>query len=248
MAIQTDGAHHGSLTIVGTGITLVGHVTLDARACIEEGEKILCLVGDPVVEAWIRELNPTAETLADCYARGKPRTKSYREMAERILSYVRQGLNVVVAIYGHPSVMCDPALAALRSARREGYRAVLLPGISAEDCLFADLQIDPGDRGYQGYEATDFLNRKPRIDTSSGLILWQIGVIGEESLSHTANVEGLRDLTSLLTRRYSRDHRVIIYEASCYPVSKPVIHRVRLSRLSKAEVTVISTLYVPPRR
>jgi hypothetical protein len=42
----------------------------------------------------------------------------------------------------------------------------MLPGISAEDCLFADLGIDPGIYGCQSYEATDFLaNGRPWGET-----------------------------------------------------------------------------------
>jgi hypothetical protein len=33
----------------------------------------------------------------------------------------------------------------------------MLPAISAEDCLFADLGVDPADHGCPSYEATDFL-------------------------------------------------------------------------------------------
>jgi len=238
----------GSLTIVGTGIALVAHLTLEARARIEEADKVLCLVGDPVMLDWIRRLNPTAETLVDCYARGKPRRRSYREMSDRILAWVRRGKNVVVAIYGHPGVMCDPAHWSLRSARREGYRTAMLPGVSAEACLFADLGIDPGDHGSQGYEATDFLNRGPRIETSSGLVLWQVGVVGEDSVAYTTKRAGLRRLATALVRRYTKDHRVVIYEAACYPTLKPTIRRLPLSRLPEAHVPVDATLYVPPLR
>jgi len=35
----------------------------------------------------------------------------------------------------------------------------MLPGISAEDCLFADIGVDPGIYGCQSFEATDlFVN------------------------------------------------------------------------------------------
>ena len=62
-------------------------------------------------------------------------------MVERILSYVRRGLNVCVVFYGHPGV--HPGHESIRRARMEGFSASKLPGISAEDCLFAELGIDP---------------------------------------------------------------------------------------------------------
>ena len=59
-------------------------------------------------------------------------------------------------------------------ARAEGFNARMLPGISAEDCLFANLGADPGTHGCQSFEATSFLLRKPKFDTLTHLILWQI--------------------------------------------------------------------------
>lgn len=58
----------GSLVIVGTGIKLVGHVTLETRACIEQAEKLFYLVNEPTMATWIEALNETAESLNHYYA------------------------------------------------------------------------------------------------------------------------------------------------------------------------------------
>jgi len=238
----------GSLTIVGTGYRIGGHVTLEALAAMEQADKLLYLVSDPLTKLWLDERNPTAESLHDCYAEGKPREQTYAEMVERILGYVRQGLDVTVAFYGHPGVYAYPAHTAIRRARREGYRVTLQPGVSAADCLFAELGVDPADHGYQAWDATDFLSRRPRFDTSCVLVLWQIGVIGVESITRTADMEGVRELAQVLCRHYPGDHRVVIYQTSSYPVCKPIVRRVALKKLADADVPVMATLYVPPRR
>ncbi len=238
----------GSLTVVGTGIRLVGQITLETLSCIERAQKLLYLVGDPVMEAWLRERNGTAESLYDYYEPGKPRVKTYREMVERILSEVRKGLDVVAAFYGHPGVFADPSHAAVRRARREGFPAIMLPGVSAEDCLFADLGVDPAVHGCQSYEATDFVVHHRRVDPTSALILWQIGIVDEDSIRDETNVDGLRKVVGLLERHYPRDHRVIVYEAKWYPVCEPTITRVPLRRLPATRVPLAATLYVPPLR
>jgi uncharacterized protein YabN with tetrapyrrole methylase and pyrophosphatase domain len=217
---------------------------------MERGEKLLYLVANPVTEAWIRELNPRAESLSDCYAVGKPRRDSYAQMVERILSAVRAGANVCVAFYGHPGVFVRPSHEAVRLARLEGFPARMLPGVSAEDCLFADLGVDPADEGCQSFEATDFLARRRRFDRSSGLVLWQIAAIGEQSVgaSVAARRKGLRALGRFLERRYPRGHKVVVYEAAQLPVCEPTIVRVPLSRLASVAVSPLATLYVPPLR
>jgi uncharacterized protein YabN with tetrapyrrole methylase and pyrophosphatase domain len=238
----------GSLTVVGTGIQLVGHLTLAARAWIEQADKVLFAVADPVTAKWLQTLNATAESLP-YNTDNQRRRETYREMVERILAEVRQGLNVCAIFYGHPGVFADPAHEAIRLAHREGFRAQMLPGISAEDCLFADLGLDPAKNGCQSFEATDFLIRRRKFDPTSALILWQIAVIGNLGFyKEEEHLRGLRVLAEVLETHYSSDHEVIVYEAAVYyPVCEPVIQRMPLFKLPETKVTLVSTLYVPPK-
>jgi uncharacterized protein YabN with tetrapyrrole methylase and pyrophosphatase domain len=234
--------------VVGTGIRVVSQTTQEAVAYMEKAGKLFYLVADTVTEQWIGGLNGTAESLYDCYAKGKPRIESYREMTERILSAVRKGGLVVAAFYGHPGVFVNPSHAAIRKARAEGFEAMMLPGVSAEDCLFADLGIDPAPYGCASFEATDFLLYDRLFTSSSHLILWQIGMIGELGyrIERPPEDPGLAILAETLMKQYSPEHEVVVYEAAQYPVCDPVLHRVRLAELPKAPVTPLSTLYVSP--
>jgi uncharacterized protein YabN with tetrapyrrole methylase and pyrophosphatase domain len=170
-AVASD--RRGSLIVVGTGIKLIGHTTLETVACIERAEKLLYLVTDPTTAAWLRQLNPTAESLDDTYAEGKSRYRTYEEMTDRIVSAVQSGLHVCAAFYGHPGVFVSASHESIRRLRRGGFSARMLPGVSAEDCLVADLGMDPAKDGCQSFEATDFLVSRRRFDPTSALILWQ---------------------------------------------------------------------------
>jgi uncharacterized protein YabN with tetrapyrrole methylase and pyrophosphatase domain len=171
----------------------------------------------------------------------------YRDMVERILVEVRQGLKVCVVFYGHPGVFVDPAHEAIRQARREGFKAYMLPGISALDCLFADLDLDPGRNGCQIFEATDFLIRRRRFDPCSALVLWQIAMIDNYGFYQKGKqARGLAILVEELERDYGANHQVIIYEAAVYPVCEPVIHSIPLYKLPEIPVSETATLFVPP--
>jgi hypothetical protein len=237
----------GSLWVVGTGIQLMGQVTLETESVIRSASKLLYLVTDPVTRGWLAKLNASAEDLLPLYGEGKPRIQTYSEMVERILAFVRAGEEVCAAFYGHPGVFVYPGHEAIRLARAEGYRATMLPGISAEDCLFADLGIDPGTAGCQSYEATDFLVYSRRFDEHVPLILWQVSVIGQLTHEVENSLLGLEVLTSHLAAVYGPDHEAVIYEAARYPVVPPVMRTVRLEDLPKAPVSGISTLVVLPR-
>jgi len=237
----------GILTVVGSGIKVVAHTTIEARAHMEQADKLLYLVADPATAYWIGTLNASAEDLYGFYEEGKRRLKTYHEMVERILACVREGANVCVAMYGHPGVFAYPTHEAIRRARKEGYAARMLPGICTVDCLFADLGIDPGDVGCQMFEATDFLVYRRKFDPSCHLILWQIAVIGVLTYKmQMFNASGLKTLIEVLSDCYGSSHEVTVYQASQYPVCEPIIRRVPLSGLLEAGVTGISTLYVPP--
>lgn len=238
----------GSLTVVGTGIQLVGHLTLAAKASIEQADKVLFAVADPVTAKWLQTLNPTAEALP-YNTNNQRRRETYREMVDRILAEVRQGLNVCAVFYGHPGVFAYPTHEAIKQARHEGFRAQMLPGISAEDCLFADLGIDPGRNGCQSFEATDFLLRRRKFDPTSALILWQIAMTGNLGFEREkSQMRGLKVLSEVLETHYSSDHEVIVYEAAVYyPVCEPIIQRMPLFKLPETKVTLVSTLYVPPK-
>jgi hypothetical protein len=195
-----------------------------ALVSMQRADKLFYLVTDSITVHWIKQLNPTATPLEDLYGAMKGRRDTYREMTERILASVREGLNVCAAFYGHPGVMALPPHAAVAQARKEGYSARMLPGISADGCLYADLGLNPGNNGTQSFEATDFLVSRRRFDPTSELILWQAGVIGESkgrAPSRRQRMERLQVLVDRLTRYYPARHQVVLYLASTFAGAPP---------------------------
>src|SRR3954453_3283435 len=243
-----NGKHRGSLVVVGTGIRTVGHLTMEAVAWIKQADKVLYVVGDPVAELMLKELNPAGdESLTGMYAVGKQRLETYNEMVERTLECVRAGMVTCMACYGHPGVFVYPSHESIRRARAEGYEARMLPGISAEDCLFADLGVDPGISGCQSYEATDFLANGRRIDPTSSVILWQIGVVGDATFKRNGyDLSAFPLLIERLLGFYPPAHVAYLYEAAIFPGCEPVIQPVPIQSLGQMPMSAGYTLYIPP--
>lgn len=237
----------GSLIVVGTGIRSVGQLTIESIAWIERADKVFYIVSDPVGESLIRRLNPSAESLQKYYVHGKPRLQTYQDIVGCIMDSVRNGNQTCAAFYGHPGVFVLPSHVAVRQARSEGYEARMLPGISAEDCLYADLGVDPATSGCQAYEATDFVMHRRKLDPSCSVIIWQIGVVGDWTYRQTGYTNsGLPLLVEKLSEHYRPDHRVFVYEAAVFPGCEPVIRPVLLCQLPSVPLTPASTMYIPP--
>lgn len=240
-------AKRGSLTVVGTGITGVGQTTLEAVECMQRAKILFYAVAEPTTSYWIRQLNPSATSLGDLYQEGKRREKTYAEMVGRMVAPVHDGLEVCAAFYGHPGVLARATHAAIKRLRREGFQARMLPGVSAEACLVADLGVNPGDRGWQSFEATDFLLARRRFDPTSDLILWQVGVLGDSRARHasTCRPERLRTLTNRLLRAYPSRHPVVVYRAAMFPTERARSKRVTLATLPQQTISPLEILYVP---
>jgi uncharacterized protein YabN with tetrapyrrole methylase and pyrophosphatase domain len=235
----------GELIVVGTGIS-VGHITMEARSWISSAEKVLYCVADAATERFILKLNPNAESLYVYYGEGKPRVETYRQMTERTMECVREGKTVCAVYYGHPGIFVAPSHHSIKIARQEGFSARMLPAVSALDCLFCDLGIDPS-TGCQMFEATDLLLRRREIDVFSHMILWQIAATGDLAFSFNGyDGKNVPAAVEYLLRFYPPDHEVTIYEASQYPVCEPVIRTIMLNELMNHKMTGISTLYIPP--
>ena len=131
----------GSITLVGTGIAAGAHLTAEARIALERAEEVFYVVTEPAGAAALERLNPNTRSLVELYREGVPRAEIYAEMARQIVDSAVAGKRVCAAFYGHPGVFASPSHEAVRRARAEGFPATMLPAISAEDCLFADLGV-----------------------------------------------------------------------------------------------------------
>jgi Tetrapyrrole (Corrin/Porphyrin) Methylases len=245
------GATSGSLLILGSGIQSIGF-TMDAEAHIRSADKVFFCVADAVTVAWLRQLRPDAYDLYVLYDDANPRYYTYIQMTEAMLHYVRRGMNVVGIFYGHPGVFVLSTHRAVRIARREGYRAVMRAGISALDCLCADLSVDPSQPGLQTFEATDLLLRRRRLDPGLHVIIWQVGLIGEMGYRRKGYLnDNFPVFVDYLQSVYGPDHPVTHYVAARYPTMEPLIATHELDRLLdhkvRATLNGLSTLYVPPR-
>lgn len=244
---MSTGGPEGRLVCVGLGMMLGAHLGPRARAHIEQSDVVFVAASDPLVEQWVQEIRPDARSLQAYYAEGKSRHDTYREMVKALVDAVGEGRSVCAAFYGHPGVFAQVPHSAIKQLRAAGFEASMEPAVSAEDCLYADLGIDPGTVGCQHYEASQLLIYERILDPTAYLVLWQVALAGDRSYRTYASSAAHRQLlVERLLEDYPADHRVTIYEAATLPIRAPRCEVIPLNTLVSAELHMHSTLVIPP--
>jgi len=237
----------GSIACVGLGITLGSHLTPLARDYIEQADVVFAALSDHIVELWLQRMNKDVRSLQPYYAEGKPRSETYQEWVELMMAEVRAGKRVCAVFYGHPGIFAWSPHKAIEVARAEGFQAHMEPGISAEDCLYADLGIDPGSVGCQHFEASQLLFYEHRINPAGYLVLWQVALVGDWSLTRFQTGAAYRQvLVDRLSQDYPLDHEVIIYHGATLPIEQPRIKRIKLRDLPSITLSSQETVVLPP--
>lgn len=246
------GFRPGQLIVIGTGITGIAQMTLEAVSHIRTADVVFHTCSDSLSAEFIRRESKQSYDLYMLYDNGKSRHLTYVQMAEVMLREVRKGRFVVGVFYGHPGVFVSPSHRAIAIARQEGYYAKMLAAVSAEDCLFADIGFDPALPGCQTLEATDLLLRGRQLLPDHHLIIWQVGVVGKAGFQFGGyDNSKFQLLIDRLENEYGPDHQLVSYLAPTYNVAEPVVKRYTIKDMRKLDVveqvSAASTFYIPPK-
>jgi uncharacterized protein YabN with tetrapyrrole methylase and pyrophosphatase domain len=228
-------------------MTLGSHITPLSRSYIENADVVFVAASNNIVEQWVEGMNQNVRSLQQYYNEGTSRMITYRKMVEVILQEVRKGKKVCGAFYGHPGVFAWAPHESIKQAKAEGYKAHMEPGVSAEDCLYADLGIDPGKYGCTHIEASQYMFRNKSFDASSYLILWQVGIAGDKSLTKFSTTSQYKQvLVDMLLETYPQDFEIILYECAVLPIEQTLIKKIKLSDLAVTEMSLKTTVIFPP--
>ena len=248
---NSSGDTSGKLTIVGTGIQAVSQMTVEALGYISDADIVFYHATNGVTASQIEALNSNAVDLYEYYGEGKSRSLTYIQMAELMLREVRRGRNVVGVFHGHPGYFVSPARRALAIASQEGYSTTLLPGVSAPDCMFADLRVDPGVRGCQILMASYILKDENILATSGHVVFLQVNAVGDSGFSFSGHRSArLPEFIERLIAIYGETQECIYYMAAVYPGCDPEISTRQLADYRRPEVLVgvgPGIFYLPPK-
>ncbi len=236
--------------IVGLGVLNVDHITRETEGVIRSSNEVLYVDTGVATRTYLTTLCSRVTSLFETsYEESGHRLNAYHRMAARVLDAAMDHPPVTFAMHGHPIVGVYAPFLIRDMARLLGLEVRVLPGISAMDCLFAELMVDPCVAGMQMYEATDLLLRRRPLHPDVPALIWQIGCV--ETRLHTTRVsrpERFERLVSHLLRFYPPQHQATAAYSTPHPLMPSTVHRFVLQDICKYAHLLHAgfTLYVPP--
>ncbi len=214
------------ITIVGLGVANVDQITREAERAIRGSNEVLYVDTGVATRAHLESLCPQVTSLFEtAYEESGRRRNAYHHMAARVLEAALDHAPVTFAMHGHPIVGVYAPFLIRDLAGLLGLTVSVQPGISAMDCLFAELMVDPCISGIQMYEATDLLLRRRPLQPDVQALIWQIGCV--ETTLHSMSVskpERFDRLRAHLLRFYPPGHEVSAIASDTSSSSRMDIH------------------------
>lgn len=238
--------------IIGLGIQSVRHITREAEAAISRSKEVLYISADFGIREFLEERCPKVTDLHTVsYHEANERMDAYDTMSAKVIEAALDHPPVTFALYGHPMVFVAPSRLVIESSRILDLRVRVLPAISAMDCLFVDLELDPSLQGLQSYEATDLLLRRRPLQPDVPCLIWQIGAVESILYTERMNKPGrFSRIKQYLLQYYPPDHRMTIVHSSTHPLVKSQIVTCSIAEMDKHAVDLHqgATVYIPPVR
>ncbi len=219
--------------IVGLGVLNIDQITRETERAIRRSNEVLYVDTGIATQTYLESLCPRVTSLFETsYKETGKRLNAYHHMAARVLDAALDHPPVTFAMHGHPIVGAYAPFLIRDLAGLLALQVQVLPGISAMDCLFAELMVDPCVAGMQMYEATDLLLRRQSLQPDVPALIWQIGCV--ETTLHTMRVskpERFERLRSHLLRFYLPQHVISAVYSTPHPLMPSTMHRFAVGNL-----------------
>jgi precorrin-3B methylase len=234
--------------IVGLGIVNIDQITREAEACIKKSKQVFYIEKGIGIDEFLTQLCPNVTNLSTEYVINGDRLKTYHTMAAKVLEAALNNPPVTFALYGHPTIFAYPPFLVYEAAKELDLKVKVMPGISAMDCIFSELMIDPATNGIQMFEATDLLIRQRPLQTDVPVLLWQIGAVETALYSRSVSKpKRFERIKNYLLKFYPGEHLVQSIYCSNYPLMASTILKFKIADIENysKQLHAGHTLYIP---
>lgn len=202
------------LACIGTSIRGLGAMTLETVSYLTCADVVYCYPPTAAHLDLLTLLNENVVNVHDTfYVRGSEFDQAYSAIIGDVLNTLRQGKKVAYATQGSPAFHCGTAVSLHRAARREGFRSILLSGISSFELLSASLLETHDLRNVQILHTVDVIGGHVTIDPRYPCFLCDLGRYALPAVRESAQrfmPERLCELGSLLSTLYDQSQEIIL--------------------------------------
>lgn len=201
-----DAGRSAGIYVVGLGIREFAEATLECLFILSRADKIFVLAEDETALELVLSINSSSVDLYRYYEPGKSQVQVYEEIANYIVSNYDNN-RIVFATYGNPFFLNDISTNIYNRAVMLSIPVYAYSALSSLDAILNILLIEVQEDGLQCYLAGHLVHKRPNVDTTIPLLIFQLGSIEERTIdlggSLSANVMGR--LKDYLHGMYSKE-------------------------------------------
>lgn len=202
--------------LTGSGVRSFLDLTLYAQKVLKECEVVFTLIDIHSLQDYLKEITKrTVDLIPKYYREGRHRFEIYKDVANHIIEAARKERPVVLLLHGHPLVYSTVSQLILKMAKEENFSVEVIPGISALDRIFVDLNLDISQKGIQIFEASAALHYQIDLNPRVDCILFQIGApLGPIHEARPTRADDIYPLRDYLLKFFPPSHEVTVVESS----------------------------------
>jgi len=238
------------LFIVGLGVMVPDHVTVQATRALSQCVRLYSIVQEPP-RLWLpANILGRIEVVnaLEMYVEGSPRVQNYERAARTILHAIGNHRPLGYVTYGNPMSYDRVAQNLLLYAKESGHTLRVVPGISSLDTVLCDLMVDMAP-AIQIFEASWLFACEMQPNITAPLLLMQVGFFGSLRTHYSVRPDGssLAELIEYLCRFYPPYQPVFLVRSTGQESQPASVRQSGLKDLAKATAEELggASLYIP---
>lgn len=240
-----------TIYVIGGGVCLANHLTLEAVATLARARKVLffpSVKGE--TEATLEAMGQRSfEDLTPLYVEGARDYDNYNRVAAKVVAEARVGGDVVLLLPGHPRVGVSTVKILEKKAVAAGFRVKTLVGVSSFDTMINDLEVDPLEEGSVILDANRLLVNQYVLEPRVNTFIYHVCSVGTSATNRNDPLRGNRLdlLKEVLLRHYPADHECVLIGSPAHFSVPGTRVRVQIGRFEELapHVHFGTTLFVP---
>lgn len=202
------------INIVGCGVNVLDHLTLNAINVLQQSELVLALVTNAEIEI-LSKYCLNIINITTLYKDGDKDTENYYRIYKNTISHLEHFNHITLLVPGHPRLGVTLTQLFEDQSVKYNFTISVIPGISSFDTMLNDLKIDPLERGAVIIDVNRMLLFDYPINPALDHFFYHICSIGNNKteFSHPNDNNRVSLLKKYLLNFYSSNKKITMIQS-----------------------------------